>query len=171
MAADAVTVVGQVSAHALTTVEFDRIEHAAESGATVLAIIGVVSPATFAAVHQKYLDLTRLTHPHRGGSFNKPRASKITTIVARAFEQIKREEMIHSYRAHGSWASVSEVNQKFVVPSDLLYSNQETEEERDILGVIQNEAEEAEEAATAAAVPITVDDEDDDDDEEGALNI
>ena len=101
---------------------------------------------TIKQVSRAYTRLTKTIHPHLGGKFVEERASNVARIVIRAFQQAKRAAELDSYlNAGNKWTSSYEDD--FMVPSVLLYSEEELEEERELIKA--QEAFEEAEAVTA----------------------
>ena len=104
-------------------------------------------------VSRVYTRLTKTIHPHLGGKYVQERASNVARIVIRAFQQAKRAAELDSYlNAGNKWTSSYEDD--FMVPSVLLYSEEELEEERELIKA--QEAFEEAEAVAAKAVETPV---------------
>ena len=139
-------------AHATTILQFERIENAARREAPVLEILNAGSATTVKAVKKAYIRLSQQIHPHRGGNFDKERATSAMVIVARAYEQAKRAAEFDSYlKADKTWTST--LDPEFVIPGILFFSREESEEEYELLKAQQDseEAEEEEREASQAA--------------------
>ena len=83
-------------------------------------------------VSRAYTRLTKTIHPHLGGKFVEERASNVARIVIRAFQQAKRAAEFDAYfNAGKTWTSSYDDN--FIVTWVLFYSEEELEEERELI--------------------------------------
>jgi len=139
-------------AHLATTLQFDRIEDAARREAPVLEILNAGSATTVKAVKRAFLSLSKQIHPHRGGNFDPVRATSAQVIVARGFEQAKRAAEFDSFK-NADYTWTSNFDPEFVIPGNLLFSPEESDEEEELLKA-QQDAEEAEVPAREAAQAV-----------------
>ena len=120
--------------HAQTLADFAFIERT-NCQTSVLSIFKAEETPTFAAVRRLYLDLNLSIHPHRGGSFDAARATNCTRIVARAYEIIKVSEILAQLlkKDIDEFRDVKEVDSAFIIHSDLMYSEEYTDDEKYLL--------------------------------------
>ena len=125
----------------------------------VVVIASFPTPQMPISELQKYYrKLSMRVHPHRGGSFDKVKATGAMRVVARSWEQARRAAEFDAYeRAGGKWTSTP-YDPHFLVPGILFYSPEDTDDETELLRA--QEAAEEEEARVAASIIISSDEED-----------
>ena len=93
-------------ANAASYAEMTRIEAAALAKASVIEILRATASARMVDVQKNYRQLSLLVHPHRGGSFDKRKATNTMVVVARSWEQARRAAEFDAYERSGNiWTS------------------------------------------------------------------
>ena len=88
---------------------------------------------TLKVAHRNYIKIAQQIDPENSEVFDKMRATKALGTISRAFAQCKHASQVDSWKRNRFDTSLATTNFGFIVPAELLYSEQQSLEEVELI--------------------------------------